>query len=690
MSTNDLLFELGTEELPPTALKRLRNALEQHFVDGLDKTGLQHGTCKSFASPRRLALLIEDVATRQADREIEKRGPAVAAAFDADGNPTKAAEGFARSCGTSVDQLERMSTDKGEWLYYKVEEKGKDAAELLPQIAMDALNQLPIPKRMRWGASDAEFVRPVHWLLFLHGNDVVPCTLLDTEAGKQSFGHRFHYPQAIDINKPGDYAAALSDKGFVIADFDQRREAIRKQVETTAKELGGEVEFDEDLLDEVTALVEWPVPVAGGFEQSFLEVPHEALILTMKKNQKYFHLVDSDGNLLPHFITISNIDSSNPGVISEGNERVIRPRLADAMFFWQQDGKKRLEDHIESLRKVVFQNKLGNMHEKSERVALLAATIAASIGGDQDMAVRAARLSRCDLMTEMVNEFADMQGVMGRYQALRDGENGEIASAMEEFYLPRFSGDILPQTKTGIAIALAERLDTLVGIFGIGQKPTGDKDPFALRRASIAILRMLRELQLPLSLDTLLEEAKTALGERVTEKAVVAEVKAYMLERLRGIYAEAGTDADTFQAVAKVNPQTLDDFDARISAVSAFRELAEAESLSAANKRIHNLLKKVEGDLPAEIDTALFEKDAESLLLEQLTQTQQQVAPLIASREYTQALQSMAQLRDVTDSYFDDVMVMAEDMAIRNNRLAMLNRLNGLFLEVADISALQG
>ncbi|OOZ16147.1 glycine--tRNA ligase subunit beta [Solemya velum gill symbiont] len=690
MSTNDLLFELGTEELPPTALKRLRNALEQHFVDGLDKTGLQHGTCKSFASPRRLALLIEDVATRQADREIEKRGPAVAAAFDANGNPTKAAEGFARSCGTSVDQLERMSTDKGEWLYYKVEEKGKDAAELLPQIAMDALNQLPIPKRMRWGASDAEFVRPVHWLLFLHGNDVVPCTLLDTEAGKQSFGHRFHYPQAIDINKPGDYAAALSDKGFVIADFDQRREAIRKQVETTAKELGGEVEFDEDLLDEVTALVEWPVPVAGGFEQSFLEVPHEALILTMKKNQKYFHLVDSDGNLLPHFITISNIDSSNPGVISEGNERVIRPRLADAMFFWQQDGKKRLEDHIESLRKVVFQNKLGNMHEKSERVALLAATIAASIGGDQDMAVRAARLSRCDLMTEMVNEFADMQGVMGRYQALRDGENGEIASAMEEFYLPRFSGDILPQTKTGIAIALAERLDTLVGIFGIGQKPTGDKDPFALRRASIAILRMLRELQLPLSLDTLLEEAKTALGERVTEKAVVAEVKAYMLERLRGIYAEAGTDADTFQAVAKVNPQTLDDFDARISAVSAFRELAEAESLSAANKRIHNLLKKVEGDLPAEIDTALFEKDAESLLLEQLTQTQQQVAPLIASREYTQALQSMAQLRDVTDSYFDDVMVMAEDMAIRNNRLAMLNRLNGLFLEVADISALQG
>ncbi|OOZ42258.1 glycine--tRNA ligase subunit beta [Solemya elarraichensis gill symbiont] len=689
MSTNDLLFELGTEELPPTALKRLRNALEQHFIDGLDKTGLQHGTCKSFASPRRLALLIEDVATRQADREIEKRGPAVAAAFDADGNPTKAAEGFARSCGTSVDKLDRMSTDKGEWLFYKVEEKGKDAAELLPQIAMDALNQLPIPKRMRWGASNAEFVRPVHWLLFLHGDDVVPCTLLDTEAGKQSFGHRFHCPQAIDINKPGDYAAALSEKGFVIADFDQRREAIRKQVETTAEQLGGQVEFDEDLLDEVTALVEWPVPVAGGFEQSFLEVPHEALILTMKKNQKYFHLVDSDGNLLPHFITISNIDSSNPGVISEGNERVIRPRLADAMFFWQQDGKRRLEDHIESLRTVVFQNKLGSMHEKSERVALLAATIAASIGGDQDMAVRAARLSRCDLMTEMVNEFADMQGVMGRYQAQRDGEDNEIASAMEEFYLPRFSGDILPQTKTGIAIALAERLDTLVGIFGIGQKPTGDKDPFALRRASIAVLRMLRELQLPLSLDTLLEEAKTALGEKVSEKAVVAEVKAYMLERLRGIYAEAGTDADTFQAVAKVNPQTLDDFDARISAVSAFRDLPEAESLSAANKRIHNLLKKVEGELPAEIDTALFEKDAETLLLEQLTQTQTQVAPLIASREYTQALQSMAQLRDVTDSYFDDVMVMAEEKAIRNNRLAMLNRLNGLFLEVADISALQ-
>ena len=428
---HDFLVEIGTEELPPTALKRLMQAFEKGFLEGLDNAGLSHGNCRAFATPRRLALLIVDVQLAQEDRLVERRGPAVKAAFDADGNPTKAALGFAGSCGTTVDQLERIETDKGEWLQYRFEEQGKPAAELLPEIAMQALNGLPIPKRMRWGDSDAEFVRPVHWLLFLHGSDIVDCSLLDTAAGRLTHGHRFHAPGAIAINHPSDYESALRYEGKVIAGFEARREAIREQVDVTATSLKGHVDIDEELLDEVTALVEWPVPVAGSFEEKYLEVPHEALILTMKKNQKYFHLLDSSGRLLPYFITISNIESSNPLVIRDGNERVIRPRLADAMFFWQQDGRKTLEARIESLKSVVFQNRLGTLHDKSERVAALALAIAGQIGGDGELAHRAGMLSRCDLMTEMVYEFPDMQGIMGRYQAKRDGESDELAEAMD-------------------------------------------------------------------------------------------------------------------------------------------------------------------------------------------------------------------------------------------------------------------
>jgi glycyl-tRNA synthetase beta chain len=686
----DMLFELGTEELPPVALKRLSEAFTSAFVSGLEKAGIEHGEVKSFASPRRLGLLVEQCALGQPDRVIEKRGPAVQAAFDADGNPSKAAEGFARSCGTSIDQLQRIETDKGEWLMFQVQESGKPARELLPAIAEEALNRLPIPKRMRWGDSDAQFVRPVHWLLFLHGEEVVPCTILDAEAGRLTRGHRFHHPGSIEIGDPQDYAGVLEDTGYVIADFSQRKEKIRSLVQQTAGSLGGKAEIDEELLDEVTGLVEWPVPIAAGFEERFLEVPHEALILTMKKNQKYFHLVNEQGELMNHFITLSNIDSPKPELIKEGNERVVRPRLSDAMFFWQQDGKKRLEDRLEALKSVVFQQKLGSMHEKSQRVSALASVIAREVGGDTKLAERAGMLSRCDLMTEMVYEFADMQGIMGRYQARRDGEEAELAQAMEEFYLPRFSGDRLPQTRTGIAISLAEKLDTLVGIFGIGMKPTGDKDPFALRRAALGALRIMREHALPLNLHQMLEIAAADLhGHIIHNGTVVDEVYDFMIERLKGIYLEQGVSVELFDSVAAVKPLSTADFDRRIQAVDTFRKLPEASSLAAANKRIRNILKKAGQEISDSVDQVLFEQEEERRLFEKVMDKQGQIEPLLAEYNYEQTLIALAELREPVDLFFDKVMVMAEDAAVRNNRLALLNLLGSLFLGVADVSRLQ-
>ena len=689
MSAQDLIFELGTEELPPVALKKLSAALESEFTAGLKQAGLGHGKVVSYASPRRLALLVEGLATRQPDRSMEKRGPALQAAFDADGNPTKAAEGFARSCGTSVDQLGRMKTDKGEWLVYQVEEKGKPAAELLPGIAETALNRLPIPKRMRWGSSEAQFVRPVHWLLFRHGDEIVPCTLLDAQAGSVSYGHRFHHPEAIDIHTPSEYADKLESQGKVIAHFATRRENIKAQVEKVAETLGGQPDMDDALLDEVTALNEWPVAITGSFEERFLEVPPEALILTMKKNQKYFPLFDGEGRLMNHFITIANIDSPRPEVIAEGNERVIRPRLADAMFFWEQDGKQKLEDHIESLKTVVFQKDLGSMYSKTMRVAVLTSWIAERTGADVALAERAAILSRCDLMTNMVGEFADMQGIMGRYQALRDGEPEEVAQALEEFYLPRYSGDRLPATPTGIALSLAEKTDTLMGIFGIGMKPTGDKDPFALRRAALGLLRIVREHSLTINLDELLAQAESALGDHVREPEARQQVKQFLMERLKVMLADEGVDGRLFEAVAAVKPATLPDLEARIQAVHDFLALPEAESLAAANKRIRNILKKSKDSIPDQVDEKLLQEDAEQALFATLQEMEQTVTPLLAQKDYGAALKALAGLRETVDRFFDDVMVNVDDSALRTNRLALLKNLSGLFLQVADISLLQ-
>jgi len=671
------------------ALQHLSAALAREFAAGLDAAGLAHGEVTSYAAPRRLALWVRDCSKRQPDRETERRGPAVQAAFDADGMPTKAAEGFARSCGTSAASLERLVTDKGEWLAYRVRERGRPAAELLPGIAEHALNRLPIPKRMRWGASEAQFVRPVHWLLFLHGDNLVPCTLLDAEADRVSYGHRFHHPGPISLHSPGEYAEKLRTEGYVIAHFGERRAKIREQVEHTAETLGGRADLDEELLDEVTALNEWPVPIAGAFEEKYLEVPHEALVLTMKQNQKYFPLFDAAGRLMNHFITIANVDSPRPEVIREGNERVVRPRLADAMFFWQQDGKKRLEDHVESLRHVVFQQQLGSMYDKSRRVAELAAYIAGQLGGDVALARRAGLLSRCDLMTEMVYEFPKMQGIMGRYQARRDGEAEELALAMDEFYMPRYSGDRLPETRTGIAVSLAERLDTLVGIFGIGAKPTGDKDPFALRRAALGALRILSEHSLTLNLREALEQARGLLGARVEDAEVTGTVYDFMLERLRGLYLERGVSHGLFQAVAEIAPPDLADFEQRVQAVAAFSALPQAEALAAANKRIRNILRKAGLAAVPEVRTALFEEAEERELYATVQNMAATISPMLAARDYGATLQALAELKEPVDAFFDKVLVMAEDRAVRDNRLALLQRLAELFLEVADVSHLQ-
>ncbi|MES9969128.1 MAG: glycine--tRNA ligase subunit beta [Candidatus Thiodiazotropha sp.] len=684
-----LLFELGTEELPPKALKQLSESLHENFLSGLAQANLGHAEVESYATPRRLALLIRDCAVRQPDREIERRGPAINAAFDTDGNPTKAAQGFAKSCNTTVDQLQRLKTDKGEWLSYQIQETGKPAADLLPEIATQALNKLPIPKRMRWGDSEAQFVRPVHWLAFIHGDQVVPCEILDAKADRLTYGHRFHHPAAITIYNPEDYTSVLQDLGYVIPSFEARRNKIHGLVEECATALGAKADFDPDLLDEVTALNEWPVALSASFEERFLEVPQEALVATMKGNQKYFPLFDENGELMNQFITIANIESPKPEIIQQGNERVIRPRLADAMFFWQQDGKGRLEDHLQKLKQVVFQNKLGSMYDKSERVARLAKQIASEIQGDQELAYRAGLLSRCDLMTNMVGEFPSMQGVMGRYQALRDGENPELAQALDEFYMPRFSGDQLPQTKTGIALSLAEKLDTLIGIFGIGLKPTGDKDPFALRRTALGALRIVREHSLTLDLRATLETVAQSMTDKLTDKAVVTEVYHFMLDRLRGIYIEDGVSIDLFQAVAEVAPDNLADFDLRIKAMSEFSNMPEAKSLSAANKRIRNILKKNPEPLDEGADPSLFQDQAERNLAQILDELTPRVEPLFKSGEYTQGLQLLAGLKEPVDQFFDQVMVMTEDASVRKNRLMLLQQLENMFLSVADISRLQ-
>ncbi len=689
MATQDFLVELGTEELPPKALKPLSDALTAGITQGLTDAGIGFGEVESFAAPRRLAVRVRNLADAQPDKSVEKRGPAVKAAFDDAGNPTRALTGFATSLGVTPDQLDTLETDKGAWVVFRTVENGRPTVELMPELVEQALAGLPIPKRMRWGAYRTEFVRPVHWAIMLFGNKIIDTPIMGLNPGNKTRGHRFHCPKSLIVPTPGDYEVVLKQEGYVIADFAERREQIRAGVTALAeKEAGGKAVIDEDLLDEVTALNEWPVPLMGRFEERFLEVPAEALISSMKEHQKYFHVVTAAGDMLPLFITVANLQSKDPAQVISGNEKVIRPRLSDAAFFYETDRKTRLEDRIDQLKPIVFQDKLGSIYDKSVRVAALAKKIAAAIGSDPALAERAAMLAKTDLVTEMVLEFTDLQGIMGQYYAEHDGEAGDVAKALNEQYMPRFAGDDLPTTLTGCAVAIADRLDSLVGLFGINQPPSGTRDPFALRRASLGVLRIIIERELPLDLQTCCQWAEDNFTV-LTEQNTAATVVDYMLERFRAHYDEQGIGAEVFLAVHARRPTKPLDFDRRVKAVEAFRQLPEALALAGANKRVSNILTKQGGDTVGEtVDKNLLQDQAEQALAEHISQQAEKVLPLFEQGDYAAALTSLASLREPVDKFFDDVMVMAEDEAIRNNRLAMLNQLRNLFLRVADISLL--
>ena len=686
-----LLFELGSEELPPKALFRLSEALRIEIVDGLSKAGLEYGEVEVYATPRRLAVLVKDLSGAQSDREVERRGPALQAAFDEDGMPRPAVLGFARSCGVEVEDLERLETPKGTWLKHRFLQQGQTVAELLPALLTTALERLPIPKRMRWGALEEQFVRPVHWLVLMFGEEVIPFSIFGVTSDRVTYGHRFHAPEDLSLAHADDYAAVLEGQGHVMPSFSDRRERIRAQIEACAGELGGRAVIDPALLDEVTGMIEWPLAVVGHFDQRFLNVPHEALISAMKGHQKYFHVVSDGGELIPAFVTISNIESRDSGIVRSGNERVIRPRLADAAFFWQQDCAHPLSDHVEALKRVLFQKTLGTLHDKSERLVALAANIATALGDDAEAAQRAAVLAKCDLLTGMVGEFPELQGIMGRYYAHHDGEPDSVAQALEEQYRPRFAGDELPKSNTGRALAIADKLDTLVGIFAIGQAPTGDRDPFALRRSALGILRMMVEAELPLDLVEIIDVAAGAYETQglTVDKEIREAVFGFMVDRLRAYFADQGVEPDVFEAVRLCRPTAPVDFAARVRAVAAFRSLPEAVGLAQANKRIRNILRKSSESIPGQVDAGLFQETAEQVLADAMSGLDGQLSPLLAQSRYGDVLELLAGLHGPVDAYFEAVMVMADDAGLRANRLAQLQALSNMFLQVADISALQ-
>jgi glycyl-tRNA synthetase beta chain len=733
----DFLVELGTEELPPTALRALEQAFAGGIRAGLEKAQLAHGELLSYATPRRLAVLVTRLASYQPDQDIKRRGPPVSAAFDGAGQPTRAALAFAESSGVAVDALQKLDEGKGTFLFFVGTKRGAPVAELLPQVVQTSLDALPIPRRMHWGSGTAEFVRPVHWLVMLYGKDVVPARLLDTDAGSQTRGHRFHAPAPLRISSPASYERTLIERGFVLPGFMARRELIHAKVLEVAASLGGRALIGDELLDEVTALVEWPVPLAGRFEERFLELPREVLISTLQDHQRYFAVEDAEGRLLPSFITVSNIESREPEKVREGNERVVRPRLADATFFWEQDRKEPLAARRAALDAMTFQVKLGSLGDKTSRVRALAGEIAASGMGARGDAERAAELCKCDLLTAMVGEFPELQGIMGTYYALSDGEPEEVAIAIREHYLPRGAGDDLPETHAGLAVGAADKLDTITGIFEIGEKPTGTKDPFGLRRAAIGLLRILIEKRLDLDLRRLIDvalvnvradvlrvrEAKAAAariapgggssargttaagaspakGSGAATPDTASQVYDFIMERLRAYYLERGTSlvpgsgaaftTEMFDAVLATRPASPLDFAARLNALRAFSDLPEAISLAAANKRIANILRKA-GELQrTTVDVEALQDPAEIRLFDAMRLLQDAVSTAVAQREYANALGRLAQLRPHVDAFFEQVMVMDEDPRLRSNRLALLAQLHGLFVGIADLSRLPG
>lgn len=688
-----LLVELGTEELPPKALKRLGERFGAGIADWLAEAGFVEAETidwRWYATPRRLAVWIADVAATQADQSSERRGPALAAAFDADGNPTRAALGFAGSCGVDVSELETLKSDKGEWLVHRSMLPGRTLGDVIESCIDSAVGKLPIPKRMRWGSGDAEFVRPVHWLLLLHGGDLLDATVLGVRSGHHTRGHRFHAPGDLRITSADRYVELLKDKGSVWPDYEERKLEIHLQVERRAKKLGGDAVIDDGLLEEVTGLVERPEAVAGHFDKRFLEVPVECLVSSMRDHQKYFHLVDAAGGLMPGFVTVSNIASKDPKRVRTGNERVLNARLSDADFFWREDRARRLDTRVDDLAGLMFHNKLGSVADKCARLAALVRRIARGLEIDPSPGVRAATLCKADLVTAMVGEFPELQGIMGRYYAIADGEDEAVARAIEEHYRPRHAGDELPSDAVGRLLAIADKVDTLTGIFAAGEEPTGDKDPYALRRAALGLIRILVEGRLDLDVAVLVDTAAKgyeAAGVGVSDEARRRAV-AFVIDRYPAHFGAAGFGADEIAAVSAVRASRPLDIDLRLRAVAAFRALPAADSLSAANKRIGNILRKA-GDEAHVMDFDRLVEPAEKALAEQLVRVSSQVSTMVKRADYDQALDVLAGLKDSVDRFFDDVMVMAEDATLRHNRLALLRQLSGLFMGIADLSRLQ-
>jgi glycyl-tRNA synthetase beta chain len=685
--SQDFLVELGTEELPPKALIGLSTALSTGIEAELKAAGLSFTSITPYATPRRLAVMVRELAINTPIKDVIVWGPPTKIAFDDDGKPSKAAEAFAKKNAIEVHELVSENDGKIDKLVFRTQAGGIATTTLLEGMVETALAALPIAKRMRWGANRTEFVRPVHWLVMLYGNEIVDANVLGLQANRQTRGHRFHYNHTLDIALPSEYAQTLKQTGHIIADINERKAMIEQQVQAEAQAIGGTAVIDTGLLDEVAGLVEWPVALTGRFEARFLDVPAEALISSMKEHQKYFHVINAAGRLMPYFITVSNIVSNDPAQVIDGNERVIRPRLSDAAFFFNTDKKTTLASKREQLKTIVFQAKLGTVYEKTERIANIAQGIAQQLSVNIDEVIRASKLCKCDLVSEMVYEFSDMQGIAGYHYAKHDGENDDVALAMKEHYMPRFAGDELPSSDVSAVVALADRLDSLVGIFGVGEQPTGSKDPFALRRASVAVLRLLVEQQRDVDLRELLTLAYQQYVDLPEGEMVIEQVLAYMLDRFRAWYEEQSIPVTVFQAVsAKQLTQPLD-IDQRVQAVNHFRQLPEAEALAAANKRVANILAKA-GAVPTTVDESLLQARAEKALFAAVTVQQAELAPLFANRQYQAALTELAALRDVVDLFFDEVMVMVDDEALKNNRLALLQQLRGLFFEIADISAL--
>jgi len=687
MINETLLIEIGTEELPPKSLKTLAVAFFDNIKGQLDSKDLSYTDITWFATPRRLAVQVLNLDGKQADKVVEKRGPAVNVAFDDQGQPSKAAEGWARSNGITIEQAERLITPKGEWLLHKATVSGKTVNDLVPDMVVTALNKLPIAKPMRWGSERTQFIRPVHTITMMYGEQIIAGEALGVNSSNQVQGHRFHHQGLITLKHADDYQAELL-KAYVIVDYQARQDKIVEQIKQTENDISVVALIDEELLEEVTSLVEWPITLVGTFDEDFLNVPAEPLIYSMKDHQKYFPVTDTNGELVNKFIFVSNIESKDPQQVIFGNEKVIRPRLADAEFFFKTDKKQTLESRLATLESVLFQKQLGTLKAKSERIADLSKVIAEKIAEDKDLAYRAGLLSKTDLLSDMVQEFPQVQGTMGKYYALNDGEDVAIAQALEDQYRPRYAGDSLPEGNIGCAVAISDKIDTLVGIFGINQPPKGDKDPFALRRAAIGVIRIIIEKQLDLDLAELIQESIQLFGDKLVNDNTASNVLDFIMGRFRAFYQEQGIALNVIQAVLAKKPSAPLDFDKRVKAVTYFGELAEAETLAAANKRVGNILAKFDGQLYDNFKSELASEQAEKELAEVFNNISLKVAPLMSDKDYQAALSELAQLKTPIDTFFDNVMVMSDDEAIKINRLTLLNEIRNSFFAIADISLL--